>query len=125
ILLWNTFDGFIPAHFVAPRPAGPSPWGGVPRYPRSHGPYPPAPLAAMGTLDIPAYLRAAPSFGAHRLRRLPAHTAIVVDSWAIDASGSAWYHGAVTPATAGAGPGWVWGDTLTLQRRAPTAGAAQ
>src|SRR5579859_6768720 len=30
ILVWNTFDGWIPAHFVAPRPTGPSPWTGVP-----------------------------------------------------------------------------------------------
>jgi len=114
VLLWNTFTGWIPGHFVAARPAGHASWGAGPAHPRSYGPHPASPVAGTGDLSMAAYLRAAPAFAASRLRRLSQGTPLAVDSWAVDSSGNAWYHGAITtPVTLS---GWVWGGAVYLRR---------
>jgi hypothetical protein len=119
ILLWDTFDGWIPSRFVAPQPGGAYPaWGGPP-FPRSGGPHPAAPVAGTGVLEMPAYLRAAPRLGAPRLRRLAAQATFMVDSWAVDGAGSAWYHGTATGTTGAPIAGWVWGDAVVIRRAAP------
>jgi hypothetical protein len=135
ILLWNTFDGWIPSRFVAPAPVGSFPEGPATPYPRSLGPHGPSPVAGTGELDTPAYLRAAPNFGISHLRLLAAHTVFVVDSWAVDSSGGTWYHGAVSAGSprgsgrvtnlrAAPATGWLWGDALIIRRAAPASPSA-
>jgi len=113
-------------------------WGSVPAwvplaslraYPTSHGyapgippPLLPAPVADVAmalrarlSLRVPAYLRAAPGFGATRLALLRGGASLPADSWAVDGVGSAWYH-----VHGLAGAGWVYGDAATFLTARPT-----
>lgn len=112
-LLWNSVPAWIPlTGGLLAHPVVYAPSRYVPSTLRSYGPHAPMALSARGIIREPAYLRAVPAFSAARVRLLRAGTAVSLDAWATDAGGAAWYHTAGT-----AGPGWVWGDAVTFDRR--------
>ncbi len=73
------------------------------------GPAGPLPLVAQATARWAVNLRQAPNVTATMLALLPPGTALALDAWATDDTGTAWYHGVTA-----SGAGWVYGDALTF-----------